>query len=289
MACEIFRETLLELDLDERDRSRVGEALKHLERCAACQEAFRDFDGIQSAIAMTDRNVEPREGWTRFEDELTCHVAMRPRISPWYRPLGVAAAVLIVCGAFALGLSLARVGGRSIAVVAPGLTEEAGPQFTPGDINHEVTAFRRVSEVYDGRAGWISVAKGASDVGIAESNVGAAQRLLLLRLTVLTGGRQISEADLMVIPGQTANLTVPLEDGAALHYRVGTSTDEPTHLALWLGLRTPTGTEPIAALSADLRLQPGQKVTAGELSTTSGRYVLKVEFARASLGSESRP
>lgn len=289
MACEIFQETLLELDLDERDRGRVALALRHLEGCAICQEAFRDFDGIQSAIALTDRNVEPREGWARFEEELTSHVAARPRNSPSYRSLGVAAAVLIVCGAFALGLSLARVGGRSIAVVAPGSTEEAGPHFTPGDIHHQVTAFRRVSEVYDGRAGWIWVSKGASDVGIAKSNISAAQKLLLLRLTVLAGERQISEADLMVIPGQTADLTVPLEDGAALHYRVGTSTDEPTHLALWLEMRTPTGTEPLAALSSSLRLQPGQKVTAGELSTTSGRYVLKVAFARASLRSESRP
>ena len=289
MACEIFRETLLEIDLDERDRGRVAQALNHLEGCAACQEAFRDFDGIQSAIALTDRTVEPLEGWTRFKDQLASRVVKRSRIHAWYRPLGVAAAVLIVCGAFALGLSLPRVGGRSIAVVTTESTEEAGPHFTPGDIHHEVTAFRRVSEVYDGRAGWIWVSKGASDVGMAENNIGGAEKLLLLRLTVLAGDRQISQADLMVIPGQTANLTVPLEDGVALRYRVGTSTDEPTHLALWLEMRTPTGTEPLAALSASLRLQPGQKVTAGELSTTSGRYVLKVAFARASLVSENRP
>ncbi len=289
MACEIFRETLLELNLDERDRGRVGLVLKHLEGCAACQEAFRNFDNIQSAIALTDRNVEPAEGWTRFQENLASHVLRPSRISAWYRPLGIAAAVFIVCGAFALGLSLARVGGRSIAVAGPGPTEETGPHFTVGDIHHEVTAFRRISEVYDGRAGWIWVSKGASDVGIAESNIVGAEKLLLLRLTVLAGERQVSQADLMVIAGQTANLTVPLEDGAALHYRVETSTDEPTHLSLWLEMRTPTAIEPLAALSSSLRLQPGQKVTAGELSTTSGRYVLKVAFARASLGSESQP
>lgn len=291
MSCELHRQTLLGLDLDDPGRVRLAEALKHLETCIACREAFHDFDAIREAVALLDRSVEPQGGWARFEADLVSQAGDPPRRAWWQRLPGVAAAILTVVGAFALGKYLPRVGSLPPMVqMTPSLpAEESGWHFTPGDINHHVSAFHQVSQVFDGRAGWMFVSKGASDVGMADSSVAGEENLLLLRLTVLAGARQISQADLIVIPGQTAKLTIPLEEGIALHYRVGTSTDDPTHLALWLEVRTPSGAEPLAALSTNLRLRPGQKVTAGELSTMSGRYILKVAFARASLPSEGRP
>jgi endonuclease/exonuclease/phosphatase family metal-dependent hydrolase len=107
--------------------------------------------------------------------------------------------------------------------------------------------------------------------------------VLLLRLTLMHGRTIASDADLLVIPGQTANLKLPLKGGQTLHYRIGTSTDEPTRLSLWLEVQTPLGGQPIAALSTHLQLEPGQGVTAGQLATSAGDYELKIAFAREDL------
>jgi len=100
--------------------------------------------------------------------------------------------------------------------------------------------------------------------------------VLLLRLTVTHGGQLASDADLLVIPGQTANLTVPMQGGQSLKYRIGTSADEPTRLTVWLEVSTPHGGEALGALSTNLDMDPGQKVTAGQLATTAGEYELKI-------------
>jgi len=65
----------------------------------------------------------------------------------------------------------------------------------------------------------------ASDCGFGATRRGrGAAKVLLLRLRVTRGSAVLSNADLLVIPGQSANLTVPLKGGHSLHYRIGTST-----------------------------------------------------------------
>jgi hypothetical protein len=50
-----------------------------------------------------------------------------------------------------------------------------------------------------------------------------------------------------------------------------------------LEVNTPQGGQPLAGLSTNLRVEPGQNVTAGQLSTSAGEYELKIGFARAAL------
>jgi hypothetical protein len=57
---------------------------------------------------------------------------------------------------------------------------------------------------------------------------------------------------------------------------------------LWLDINTPRGGQPLAALATTLRVEPGQRLTAGQLSTSAGEYQLNVGFARAALP-EGRP
>jgi hypothetical protein len=156
--------------------------------------------------------------------------------------------------------------------------------FTPQRVNHEADAFVQVSQVFDGRASWMLMSNAASDVGVSTEAVSArAKDVLLLRLTLTRSGAVASDADLLVVPGQTANLSVPLQADQTLHYRIGTSTDEPTRLSIWLEVRTPTGDAPLAALATNLRMQPGEHTTAGLLSTTAGQYELRIAFSRAEL------
>ncbi len=289
MTCESIRETLLELGWGAADRERAARALKHLETCAQCREAIGDFDVFRDAFDSPGDQATPQGGWDAFEDRLEARALATGH--SWRWPMAIAASVLIVAGAFEFGRLQ---GGRSAPASGLAMTgatsrpRESDASFTPGDITHEVSAFHEVSQVLEGRAGWILVSDRASDVGVADRAVDA-DKVLLLRFSLLAGGEKVSEADLVAIPGQTANLTVPLENGTSLHYRVGTSIDEPTHLSLWAEIRKPTGSEPLAALSTDLRLQSGEKRTAGELSTVSGKYVLNVGFARARLSSGGTP
>lgn len=290
MSCETIQHTLFELGCGSADRERIARALKHLDECATCREAVADLDTLRGAFAAGSEEPEPAGGWDAFERRLAGQVYASPGRS-WRRvTMALAASLLIAGTAFEFG----RIVVRSVVPLQVATTgasaagEELGSHFTPGDITHEVNAFHQVSQVLDGRAGWMLVSDKASDVGVADGALDTG-KVLLLRFTVLADGGKVSEADLVSIPGQTANLTVPLEAGTTLHYRVGTSIDEPTRLSLWAEIRTPSGAEPLAALSTDLRMQSGEKRTAGELSTSAGKYVLNVGFARASFPSGVTP
>ena len=151
--------------------------------------------------------------------------------------------------------------------------------ISPGDFSHEVRAFRQVSNVYDGHAGWMMVSQNDSDVGVVSEPVSQSKRVLVLRLDLWHGKELVSNSDLLVLAGQKADLTVPLETGQSLHYRIGTSADEPTQLTVWLELKTPEGGEPLAALATNLQMRRGQKVTAGKFATSAGEYELKIDFA----------
>jgi hypothetical protein len=151
-----------------------------------------------------------------------------------------------------------------------------------------------VADVYDGRAGWMMVSKDNSDVGITPAPVLPGKKVLLLRLDLWHGRDLVSDSDLLVLAGQTADLTVPLENDQSLHYRVGTARESaddaasPEHLNLMLELKTPSGHRPLAALSTTLQLHPDQKVTAGRLTTSAGEYELKIEFKEADLAEKSQ-
>jgi hypothetical protein len=285
MSCDEIQEVLLDLKLDDAHRRRLTESLNHLEQCADCRAAFADYDAIRNSIRVDSSEVEPIGGWESSGNEfLSLAVPTRPRRN-WAFGLAIAASLLVAVGAFEFGrLADRHTEPGPLAIQAgPSTHDEAELQFAPSDLNHEVNAFHQISRDYDGKAGWMLVSKDASDVGLSDKDVAAGGQVLVLRLSVTSDGNEISTADVLVVPGQTADLTVPLEGENGLHYRIGTSTDEPTRLTLMLELRKPTGAEPLAALSTNLRMQPGQKRTAGELCTSSNRYVFKVGFAKAAI------
>lgn len=290
MSCESYRQLLLDLGLDEAARQRTAAILTHGESCSECREAARDFDRVRAALQTFQTDADPTGGWAAFEQRLAARPPQTQNHRPWRIPLvGMAASVLIAGVSFQLGRVLTQRNVRPVAITAPGSTLRAtntpdSARFAPSQLSHEVKAFDQVSKVFDGHASWMLVSNDASDVGVAAHPVSAAAKhVLLLRLTVTRGGQVASDADVLVIPGQTANLTVPLSEGNALHYRIGTSSGEPTRLGILLELNTSHGGEPLAALSTQLQVEPGQKVTAGQLATSAGEYELKIGFARADL------
>lgn len=125
-----------------------------------------------------------------------------------------------------------------------------------------------------------------SSVGMVAAGDPLTKKMLFLRLGLLCGMESVSASDLMIRAGQDADLTVPLPDGQSLHYRIGTSTGEPTRLTVWLDVKTPQGGEPLAVLSTHLQARSGQTLTAGKLATSAGEYELVIEFASADLAED---
>ena len=287
MTCQEVQRVLLEPGCTAAHRRETAAALAHLESCPACRQAMDDYARIHDLMNSGDPAAEPHGGWTAFENRMLATVA--PKRSTWLP------ATLRLAAAFLLGLILAHLYGvrpaaqpatpsnPSNATVATVAQSSPAP-FTPQEVSQHARAFDAVSEAFDRRASWVLLANNTSDVGLADSDSPVhAARLLLLRLTMTSGNQTISSSDLMILPGQTASLTVPLADGRSLHYEIGTSTGEPTHLSLWAELQTAHGGEAVGALATQLRLQPGQKTSAGELVTTSGAYRLKIGFSQANL------
>jgi hypothetical protein len=288
MSCESYQQSSLDFGWDEPTRRRAAEVLDHIRSCPACQARLREFDRIADALSSDEStDAIPPGGWAAFERRLAGTAPHHPaRPMAWLRPtLAIAASFVLVAGAFTLGRFIPRPDPEPVAVhpVTPASIARDTAAIAPSKVNHEVRAFDQVSKVFDGRASWMLVANGASDVGVAPAALaGESRNVLLLRLTVTRGKQIASDADLLVVPGQTANLTVPLHDsGHSLHYRIGTSAEEPTRLAVWLDINTPQGGQPLAALATNLQVEPGQKVTAGQLATSAGDYELTIGFVRA--------
>jgi hypothetical protein len=121
----------------------------------------------------------------------------------------------------------------------------------------------------------------ASDMGLASQPIARDARILLLRLAMVRGDNVVSRTDLAIVPGQSAILTVPFQQGRTLRYQIGTTTNEPTRMSIWVEVQTPAGGETLAALATQLDAEPGHAVSAGRLTTAAGMYELQVDFARA--------
>jgi hypothetical protein len=311
MHCDDVRTILLDYGWDADERHRAMLVLRHMETCDACRAAFADFDALRGALrsdgpaADAEGGAAPPHGWDAFIEKLATAPAPRSlRLRP--RPSGGRAAALAACivlAACAFQFGRRTASGPPVVHVPPparpATTSGGGgddgsraedtflASLTPSatDAARQADAFERVSEVFDHKASWLMTSGGgASDVGLATESAPAGRSLLMLRLAVLHGGALASEADVVIVPGQSATLTLPTNDGGVLKYRIGTSAGEPTALTLWLEVRPPHGGEALAALATNLLVRPGARVAAGELATTAGKYELKVGFTTTRSG-----
>jgi hypothetical protein len=292
--CEIIREFLSECDWDEAARQRAADALAHLQTCPTCAAYAADYDRIRSILKPEASGI-PEGGWSAMERRLL-HTTFHRR--HWLRlptlTMAMAAGLLI-----AIGYGIARVAMNRVPAL-PTLVQVDNPISQPAnpivgffpksDVAQEAKAFHEVSDVFEHRAAWLLVGDSASDMGVSDQPVTNQEQILLLRLTMLESGKIISSEDLAILPGQSANLTVPGDRKTSLRYRISTSDEQPTRLTISTQLVTPKGAEVLAALATTLRMEPGQKVSAGNMMTSSGNYELQIAFARADMErDEDRP
>jgi hypothetical protein len=285
MACETTRELLLGLDWNAADRGRVLQALRHLEQCEACRAAVEDFDRLRAAMKPAAPAAEPMGGWGAFERRIANSLVTH-RSRAWWMPGALAASLLLAVVGWTLYLQhAAPTGASGDRSVTASSDRRPGPiRFSEREIAERVQVFRGVSEVFDGQTSWVLVGDQEPELGLAPAALAPQRRVLLLRLTVSRDGDVLSQADLVIVPGQTAQLRVPFEHGQELHYRVGTSSEQPTRLSLWVDVRSGEGVgKTLAALATELRVEPGEVFAAGQFVTASGGYEVTAAFSEADL------
>lgn len=274
MNCEDVRRALLEQDWDESDRQRFRDALQHADDCESCQTALADFDRLRTAVRPTEFESEPQGGWEAFDDRLTSRVLGGRRRWP-VMPIALAASVVLGVAGWGLHFRDRSEPGRAIGIEnGNGMIVRA---LTPAEIEERMQVFGQVSDVFDQRAGWVLIGDQASDLGLRETPAPSISELLLLRLNVFRERALVSTADLVIVPGQVAELTVPSSSGPQVRYRVATGESRLNHVQFHVELAKPEQPQAaMASLTSDLSLVPGEVVSAGEMLTASGRYRVKI-------------
>jgi hypothetical protein len=275
--CNHIQELLLNFDWTEQDRQRAREVLQHLDSCPDCAAAVADFDQIRNRLAP-DVSPPIDDQWPDIEHRLQ-NATRRPNLRLRWA-MAAAAAILLALGSFQIGRF-----GRSLPNVAEQSKTAADADFSfpTGDEAHQVEAFGKVSEVFDHQTTWVMNSDAQADMGLSKQDIPAPNHVFLIRLVVDDAGREVSSADLVIVPGQKAEMTVPIDDSATIKYNIGTSANVPTCLNFWAQIQTPHGNDILGAVSTSLQMNPGQKVTAGEITTEHGSYRLKVAFGRYDL------
>ncbi|MDB5323579.1 MAG: hypothetical protein JWN40_5210 [Phycisphaerales bacterium] len=288
MSCEAVQQTVTDLGFDPATRQRVVEALAHLETCASCRAVVGDCDRIAALLNSTGADDEgvPPAGWDAFEAALlktsTAATVDRTPARRWSRmTLAVAASLVIGLMGLIAGLS------AWLKVNPNGTAPGAGmATLTTAEVSQRTREFTEINRAFDGRAGWVLLAGGQSDLGLAETASAIDLRPLVLRLNLSREGRVVAEADVLIVPGQTADLTIPTISGGSLRCRLATSASDQSALSLRAELRAGARQETEALMTTNLRLRGNTTVPAGQLVTRDGEYDLRVLFALPSRNAE---
>jgi hypothetical protein len=285
MLCESHQQLLAEIGFDPDQRRRLADALAHLENCEQCRAAVAESDRLAAVLGSGGGDEEiPSAGWENFENKLTDTVARastggRPR--KWTRfTLALAASLLIGSVGLIAGLSA----WFRASPVAPG--NETVAHLTDAEISQRTRAFTEINHVFDGRTGWVLISGAQSDMGLLPKGAAEDQRPLLVRLDLSRQGQFVCKADVMIVAGQTADVTLPTGSGS-LRCSLGTSAADAAILTLRAEVRAEAKQELEALLSTTIRLKGKHPIPVGQLVTPSGVYDLKVLFALPGKGAQS--
>ena len=289
--CDDSREALLDLSLTAEQRERVASALAHIAVCQDCQAAIADFDQISEAIGRADICM-PENDWVN-------HAIQAGRIPGNHRHRRRAVAFLTAACLALVFVTVGYLFGRRDTPAEIAILPPPAPDSLPinsSDLADRVSVFEHVNQAFDNRAGWVLVSDNASDVGL-DPGPSTDRGMLLLRLTVTRKDPRnankksiVSSADLAILPGRTAKLSMPFPQHRLLSYEISVGTGNPTALGLIAQL-LPTrpasaAVKPIAALSTTLDLRPGEASPAGSFVTGSDGYELTIGFSKADLPAE---
>ena len=276
MESEVAKQALLEFGGDAAERRRVAEIIRRLDEDGELRAAAAEYDRIRAALRPRTPFTSPEGGWDAYHERLLSGVRRRPKWLRFRRVAAVAASLMV--GA-ALGRYALPPAAQPDSADAPVQTPRLA--FTAEEIARYVSTFDELAQVFDQRARWVLVTEDNSDLGLGAPLSRGSSRLLLVRLVMSDAGGIVSTADLIIIPGETASVGVPLNEQRRLQYHVATSAGDPSRITLWVELEDLEDSgETLASLGSDLRLESGHELDAGGIIAPEGRYQLRVGFAQ---------
>ena len=282
--CNAIQQKFLDRDWDQAALDDAAAILRHLEQCEECRTAIGQFEQLRGLLRISPPAPEP-----------PAPLAMRPEFLRRIGRLKTAERVArwaMMAVSLALGILFATLNFYLLhprpqtASPAPAATanladsHQAAP-WTRADITREVQLFENVSEAFDGRTGWVAVGARDGELGLMSAPAPARKqgKLLLLRLAMSQGQQEKSRTDLVIVPGQGANLDVPLGPGQVLHYNIATPECKDRRLSVWAEVRSNRNDgETLAALATTVKPVSGEVFSAGRLVTADGSYNLDVSF-----------
>lgn len=278
---EQIKQALVDYGWDAAERERVLAVLRAYEADPVCRAEMLELDRVRAALRPAPDAAEPDGGWAGLAERLHAALAPRPRRrrAAWN---ALAAAAVLVAAVIWRAAWLPRAGPvpeSAAAALAP---------FSAADVARYALAFRQIADVYDQRPSWMVLGENVADLGLDRAADAPASRLLFVRLALTCDGRPVSSADLMIVPGQDAEVGLPAAAGPELRYHLATSADEPPRLALWAELVEPGARRTLATLATELCARPGQTLKIGGIVTSGGQYALHAAFAEAPPGAEPR-
>ena len=218
------------------------------------------------------------------------------------RGVRIAAALALAMAGFLAGKSMRQ---PVPAIVSTIVVEEKHPiaatskpaaiiadQRTQNQIANQVALFKKVNQQFDGHARWVlSAPGGGADFGLDEHYRASAfasttspivtatpGQLMFIHLKLADGSTVLSDADLVIVAGRTADIAVLTPSGQSLRYRLVTSASNPERVQLSAQVLAVGSHQPTAALAKRIVLQQDQSTAVGQLVTPDGEFDLAVSY-----------
>lgn len=299
-----FEQRVLDQDLTEQDLRRDPACAQEVASDPAKQNALEQMDAIRQALGHGDQDddlPEPPGGWPAFEDRLARAAASRcgglggggsgPRlIMAWLGWVAAAAAIAVAALSWSHRLDDGVLPARSLTAAA---AVPVAMLPTPSELHDRLRMFREINRDFDHRTHWVAMADDHADLGLGQA-LEDPGRLIVMRLTLQTPemSEPLSQVDLIIIAGQQAVVTVPLDSGMSATYRIDTMSagaDRRPAIAVWAELHgRGEHREIYAALAARLVHDAGRVQTVGQMVNKGRHYVLGIGFGQTD-GDEAAP
>lgn len=296
-----FEQRVLDRDLTAQDIQRDPACAEAAANDPANRAALEQIDTIRQALGHRDQDgsvPEPAGGWSAFEQRLAAVVSSScdapRRDAPRHRPIvawlgWAAAAAAIVMAALAWSSRF----DDAVLPANPPVTGQAQVQMlpTPSELDERLRMFREVNSAFDHRTHWVAMANDHADLGLGQA-INAPGRLIVIRLTLQRpdATEPVSQVDLIILAGQQAVVTVPLDNGLAATYRIDTQPAvQRAKVGVWAEIH-PRGERQVvrAALAARVVCEAGHVQTVGQMVDKGQHYVLGLGFGEAN-GDQAAP
>ena len=292
MSCDHIRSTFLDRDWSRAMLQEAAAVAEHLQQCPACREAVAQYEELRGLLQFSEPAessyagvkgdspifAETKIGTVPAKIGTVPHKPQPRRATQWAGAAVLAASLMVGVAGWTLYFCSSEGIGATPQPLAQAIPASAPvARWTQADVDRDVGVFTNVSETFDGRTSWVALGDHATELGLMPLPSHRQGKILLLRLVVLHDNQEKSRTDLVIVPGESANLCVPLDGDRVLHYTIGTTAGKEQRLSFWAEVRTPgCDGETLAAVAAQLKPVSGRMLGAGRLVTPSGSFNVEI-------------